>query len=224
MPFIDVEISGMRIGLLMHRLPESAEAALQGNSRSSIRTTKGTPREQAAEFLYQKDGKLYIPGSTLFSALIGAGIFHKIGRKQVTTRDTSLVPAGLSVLEEFCWLNTDKWEVDSRPIVNQTTGNRQICHRPRIDDWKTSFTIEYDEEMFSEDLVRALVDDAGKKHGIGAFRPQRKGPFGRFVVTRWVVKPSEIPEEGDGARVVATIGEVHHEEEKRKPGRPRKLA
>ncbi len=34
-------------------------------------------------------------------------------------------------------------------------------------------------------LVRALVDDAGKKVGLGDYRPERKGPFGKFVVTKW---------------------------------------
>lgn len=41
--------------------------------------------------------------------------------------------------------------------------------------------------MFGPILVRSIVDDAGKKIGLGDFRPARKGPFGRFVVKEWVV-------------------------------------
>jgi hypothetical protein len=41
--------------------------------------------------------------------------------------------------------------------------------------------------MFAPDLVRAVVDDAGKKIGLGDYRPQRKGPFGRFVVRKWEI-------------------------------------
>ena len=34
-------------------------------------------------------------------------------------------------------------------------------------------------------LFRQIVDDAGKRIGIGDFRPATKGPFGRFAVTVW---------------------------------------
>ena len=33
--------------------------------------------------------------------------------------------------------------------------------------------------------MRAVGADAGKKRGLGDYRPARKGPFGRFVVTKW---------------------------------------
>jgi len=29
------------------------------------------------------------------------------------------------------------------------------------------------------------VDDTGQRVGLLDFRPEKKGPFGRFVVTRW---------------------------------------
>lgn len=30
-----------------------------------------------------------------------------------------------------------------------------------------------------------IVDDCGTRVGLLDFRPERKGPFGRFVVTKW---------------------------------------
>jgi hypothetical protein len=42
-----------------------------------------------------------------------------------------------------------------------------------------------DLEMISLRLFREIVDKAGKAIGLGDFRPDNKGPFGRFVVTRW---------------------------------------
>jgi hypothetical protein len=30
-----------------------------------------------------------------------------------------------------------------------------------------------------------VIDAAGKRVGLGDFRPACKGPFGRFVVTNW---------------------------------------
>ncbi len=60
-----------------------------------------------------------------------------------------------------------------------------MCHRPRLDQWSFSFTLDIDTTVFDPKLIRSVVDDAGKKIGLGDFRPQRKGPFGRFVVVEW---------------------------------------
>lgn len=62
-----------------------------------------------------------------------------------------------------------------------------MCHRPRLDNWELSFTLDVDTEMFDAKIVRILVDDAGKKCGIGDYRPNRKGPFGKFFVKTWEI-------------------------------------
>jgi len=33
--------------------------------------------------------------------------------------------------------------------------------------------------------LRHIVDDAGSRVGLLDFRPERKGPFGRFIVIEW---------------------------------------
>jgi len=58
-------------------------------------------------------------------------------------------------------------------------------HRARLDSWKLKFTLEIDETMFGVSFVRQLVDDAGRRIGLGDYRPDRKGPFGKFVVIHW---------------------------------------
>jgi hypothetical protein len=80
-----------------------------------------------------------------------------------------------------------EWEVDSRPIVNPSTKGRRLTHRPRFDRWRVTFTLEVDAAMFDPKFVRQLVDDAGTRIGLGDFRPDRKGPFGKFKVVRWDV-------------------------------------
>ena len=63
-----------------------------------------------------------------------------------------------------------------------------MAHRPRLDEWRLEFTLDVDETMFAPDFVRLLVDDAGTKIGLGDFRPDRKGPFGKFAVTSWKIE------------------------------------
>lgn len=184
---IKVRIRGLT-PLLMNRFTEQSEIDVSSGSRISIRAKNGSPREEAEAKCYKDhDGNLYIPGTNIFAALVGAGVFHKVGRSKLTTQKSSLIPAGIAVIELVCPLEARGWEVDSRSVVVPATGGRIMCHRPRIDEWEASFTLEVDEEMFNEKTVRMLVNDAGKKIGLGDYRPQRKGPFGRFSVVGWEV-------------------------------------
>lgn len=179
--------------LLMNRFTEENEVAVSSGTRTSLRGEKGTPRDQAQKKIYaDKDGAIYIPGSNIYACIIAAGQFHKAGKRQLTTQKTSLIPAGVMVSEVVCPLICDGWEVDSRSVVIPSTGGRIMCHRPRVDKWKISFTLEIDDTVFSPSLVRAIVDDAGKKIGLGDFRPARKGPFGRFVVSEWKVSEKAL--------------------------------
>lgn len=184
---IKVTISGIA-PLIMNRFTEASEVSVSSGTRVSIRSKNGSPREEAEPKCYKDgDGNLYIPGTNIFACIVAAGTFHKTGKSKLTTLRTSLIPAGIAVLELVCPLNTNEWEVDSRSVVIPSTGGRVMCHRPRVDEWSTSFTLEVDEEMFGEKTARLLIDDGGKKLGLGDYRPQRKGPFGRFVVTGWEV-------------------------------------
>lgn len=182
---IKVTIEGIS-PLLMNRFTEAAEIQVSGGTSVTLRGSKGTPREQAAPKCYaDATGDLYIPGPNIYSAIIAAGAFHKAGKSKITTQKTSLVPAGIQVDDLICSLGTDQWEVDSRSVVIPSTGGRIMCHRPRVDQRSLAFTLDVDTSVFDPKLVRALVDDAGKKIGLGDYRPARKGPFGRFVVKRW---------------------------------------
>ena len=194
---INVQITGVA-PLLMNRFTEAAEVQVSGGTTISFKGDKGTPRQQAEPKRYADDqGRLYIPGPNIFAAIIAAGTFHKAGKSKLTTMKTSLIPAGLMVDDVVCLLTDEagapmkEWEVDSRSVVIPSTGGRIMAHRPRVDAWSTTFTLDVDTTMFTTNLVRAVVDDAGKKIGLGDYRPARKGPFGRFVVTKWEVAEAE---------------------------------
>lgn len=174
--------------LLMNRFTEDAEIKVSSGTSAVQIGDKGTPRDQATKKAYRDgDGNLFVPGPNLFSAIIVAGKFHKVGKSKVTTSKSSLVPAGIAIMDIVCPLNTKEFEVDSRSVVIPSTGGRIMCHRPRLDEWRLSFNLEVDDSMFSPDFVRQLVEDAGRKVGLGDFRPDRKGPFGKFAIVGWGV-------------------------------------
>lgn len=188
---INIEIQG-ESPLLCNRFTEEAmEKLIKGSSSTMVAGDRGTPRDQATKKLYTNaDGEPIIPGPNVYRSIIDAGRFHKSGRERVTTAKSSLVPAGIWMQDIECIIrNPDNdapsWEVDQRSVVNPATGGRMVSCRPRFDSWRLKFTLQVDDKMFSESIVRTLVDDAGQKIGLGDFRPARKGPFGRFKVIAW---------------------------------------
>ena len=159
-----------------------------GNSRPVFRGEEGTPREQAWNTLYfSGDGEtLIIPGPNVFASLMEAGKWFKIGRVKVTTVKTSLLPACLHLEELVLPIEyKDEWEVDSRPVRIPATGGRIIRHRAVFNDWRLSFTLNLDTTLLAPKMLRESVDAAGSRFGLGDFRPQTKGPFGKYVVTSW---------------------------------------
>lgn len=186
---ITVTIEGLT-PLLMNRFTDEAEIATTSGHSPALRGSgKGPPREQAERTAYRNPatGELFLPGPNVLAALVEAGKFHKLGKNKVTTQKSSLVPAGLLVDEIMVPLGTTEFEVDSRRVRIPATGGCVMRHRARLDRWKATFSLEVDETVFDSAFVRALVDDAGKKVGVGDYRPATRGPFGRFLVTHWEV-------------------------------------
>lgn len=188
---IRVSIRGESPLLLCRFTDADAQQMSKGVSSAISSKQKKLPRGQAEERLYlDSGGKPIVPGPNVFRSIVDAGRFTKSGKTQITTMKGSLVPAGIVMPDIECPLYSAdgggvQWEVDSRSAVIPATGGRIMVYRPRFDSWSLSFSLVVDEELFNDQLVRRLVDDAGSKIGLGAFRPARKGPFGRFKVSLW---------------------------------------
>jgi hypothetical protein len=190
---ISITIQGTTPLLLNRFTDAAAQAATSGMRGSSAGADRGTPREIADSKLYlDSNGKCVIPQPNLLRCLVDGGAFHKLGKKQITTKESSLVYAcaditGLSIPIK----HKQPWSVDIRPVVIPATKGRILCPRPRFDDWSLTFELVLETDIIGANLIRRIVDDAGKKIGLGDFRPARKGPFGKFVVVAW----KEVPEE-----------------------------
>ena len=194
MKHINVTIEGTT-PLLCNRFTDEAQMAATNGTRASAMGERGSPKEQAEPRLYvAHDGRPVIPQPNLFRCIIDGGKFFKNGRSKVTTQKSSLIPACVEIEGlDIPIQHKEPWTVDTRPVRIPSTGGRILCHRPCFHDWKLSFALKVDTEMISVKLMREIVDAAGKRVGLGDFRPDCKGPFGKFVVTRW-------KEDGKGAR------------------------
>ena len=186
---IKVKISGTT-PLLSNRFTDEAAMSSSSGTRAATVGGKGTPREQAEKKLYMSEstGVPMIPSPNLFRCIIDAGKYFKVGKSKVTTLKSSLIPACLSIDEiELPITSAAPWEVDTRAVRIPSTGGRILAHRPCFYDWSMDFTLVLDEDVMDCKLLREIVDTAGKRIGLGDFRPDCKGPFGKFVVERWDV-------------------------------------
>jgi hypothetical protein len=164
------------------------EGLLIKGPKSTGHAEEDAPREQAERKLYVDDkGIPVFPADNLLSCIIDAGRFIKVGKRQLSTRDTTIVTGFLSIVgEPFLPIQSNEgWRVDARGIVNAATKGRHVCYRPIFDDWSFDFTLDVDLTEVSEKTVRELIDRAGKNIGIGVMRPSRKGRYGQFKVVCW---------------------------------------
>jgi hypothetical protein len=187
---IRIQIAGVTELICNRFTDEAAQAATDGVRGSSAAADRGTPREISEKKLYisHKTGRPTIPTPNLLRCIVDGGKFTKSGKSQLTTAKSSILMAALDIEgSEIEIIHKDPWRVDTRPVRNPSTGGRFNTHRPMFDDWSLVFTVDLDTSIIGPKTLRTVIDDAGKKIGLGDFRPSCKGPFGKFVVTKWEV-------------------------------------
>ena len=172
---VSVELKG-RSPLLMNRFPLEPIEAMKNLSRED--------QAEIAAYRVPDSQELYIPGVNIQAALIAGAVYSK-GKGRASLQKP--VAACVMVTPEYVLLGTTEYEIDSRAVVIQGKG-RIIRHRPRRNEWAVAFDIEFDRTLVSEIELRKIVDDTCSRVGFLDFRPARKGPFGRAIVTHWKMK------------------------------------
>lgn len=177
--------------LLMNRMTDEQLLALHTKEKRKFTAPK-EPREAAGLKVYQtRDGRPYLPTENFMACLIAAGVYIKLdGKRQMSTAKSTLLPGFLTVEDPYLPLLDGEgkpavWEVDMRQGRNPNGGEAVCIVRPRFDTWSLAASLLIDADSIGENAIRELVDIAGSRIGLGDFRPQRRGIFGKFKVTRW---------------------------------------
>jgi hypothetical protein len=182
MKSVEVRITGLS-ALLMHRFPDILED--DGPNPVTVKRKKEEAAELAAYRMPTTDGSkgnLHIPAECMRQTLVNGAAYEK-GKGRSTL--AKFAAAAIFVSPDCIDLGTSEYEIDTRAVVVPATRGRIPRHRPTLRAWSVTFTIEYDETLLSEAQVRAIIDHAGAKVGVLDYRPQKKGPFGRFRVDEW---------------------------------------
>jgi len=173
----EVEIKGM-VPLLHNRYPVNAMDITKKTRKGKIRD----PKEDAKKCLYiNAKGKIYQPADHIEGALIKVGSAITIaGAGKKTYKD--LMKTNVMVIpQEIPFTDGDKYEVDTRLCV--LNGRVRIpVSRPRWDEWGFTFKLRLiDETLVPEEVLKTLLEIAGREQGIGTYRPK----FGRFEVVKF---------------------------------------
>lgn len=174
--------------LLVNKFQDSAaqpKVSKKGHSKD-----RGTPREQAEKTAYyDEDTKLlWIPSVWLKGSVTNVSSDYKLRNSRKNTK--SVIGGCFRPIDEKIFFE-EKYklkdiEIDSRPVVIQRA--RVMKHRTRIEKWNLVFSFEIEEDIIPVEDVHEMVVDAGRRSGIGDYRPSKGGPFGRFQVIEWKVQ------------------------------------
>lgn len=184
MKTFEVTIEGVS-PLLINRFKEQSEVTQ--TMKKAGKKDYGTPRAQAESSAYaDDDGKIWIPSSWPKGALATVASDYKLPSSRKSVK--SVIGGAVIPTDEKIYF-TEKYkikniEVDSRPCVVQRS--RIMRHRARLEKWTLTFSLEIEETILGPENVREMLGDAGRRSGLGDYRPSKGGPFGRFQVISWM--------------------------------------
>ena len=77
----------------------------------------------------------------------------------------------------------------SAPVITEDTvrvgqGSADLRYRPYFHEWAVNMEFEIDAELLRLEDLCNLIDRAGFGVGIGEWRPEKGGEYGRFEVDR----------------------------------------
>lgn len=117
----------------------------------------------------------------------GAYGFPAIGVKAAMVSACRFVDAKMTVMRGAFHIDCEMLTVigDPRPredMVRVGMGTADIRYRPEFVEWKMPVTIKFNASVISAEQLANLLNAAGFGVGIGEWRPEKNGSYGRFHV------------------------------------------
>ncbi len=116
------------------------------------------------------------PSEAIVEAMASAG--HRSGdwtNKGPVIKGAITIPSG-----DLIPIEGPEPVIDTRP--GRIKGTWTIAHRPRYDEWSMTFDVEFDRGIFTEETFLHLLMLAGRNVGIGSYRVERGGQYGKFQI------------------------------------------
>ena len=172
---------------MQHRM-DDAQLAEWEKKRGNIIERDGLndePERKAAFHAYiNAESNYFIPSEHFKQSFIKGGSFvkSKVGNSKKSMKN---IVAAMWRIKEDGVLLPKFHEVDSRSAVNKNNKARVMVHRPKWNEWSAEFTLLIDDDVrngVTVDTIEQIVNYSGRYLGIGSYRPEHTGEFGRFEI------------------------------------------
>lgn len=163
--------------LIMHRWSEKAKK-LMLDRQMKVATKGKEAKDPEADFhdsyYRHPDGGYAFPAVAFKNAAVSACRF---------TDNTKMTVARGAFHVEGEFVKIDNAQPEMREdMVKIAMGTADIRYRAEFKNWRTTVNITYNRRALSADQIVNLFNLAGFGVGVGEWRPERDGSFGRFHV------------------------------------------
>ena len=174
-----------RSGLICHAYSEKTRKMMQdkhaGKKQAAKREKRVPEQEYEACFYKLEDGTYGFPCTAFKQSAIRAAKMID-GLNMTDARQMFFIlPDGRDVnrQRECVRIHGDPVMRTDEVKVQQSMDLR---YRPEFPEWTATLNIEYDEDNITGDAIASLLHRAGMTVGIGEWRPEKNGDFGRFGI------------------------------------------
>lgn len=161
--------------LIVHAWSEKAKRLMldkQMKRATQAKAAKDPEADYEACFYRTPSGAYGFPAIGIKSAMVGAGRFT----------DAKMVQ-----LRGAFHIDCEMLEVTGEPrpredMVRVGMGTADIRYRPEFPEWRIIAPIKFNTSVISAEQIANLLNVAGFAIGIGEWRPEKNGQYGRFHV------------------------------------------
>ena len=167
--------------IIQHAWPEKSLAQMRMTATERRKQPKVArdPEGEADSAMYKlKDGTPACPMLAVKASLIGAA--HKdLGIEKTLVRKALFLPSSDYEPGLLGQLHYDSVEI-REDIVRIGVQQTDLRYRPEFSGWSVNVILEVDTDLINEQDIVNLVNRAGFSVGIGEWRPEKGGEYGRF--------------------------------------------
>lgn len=187
-----VNITPLKIGVLKLKIvgktdymPEPMDEAVL-ERYNKLKSNQVAEKDSLSEeekvkvkYYYTADGKKGIPSRAFYNAMIRASSYFF----DISMGGMRNFKEGVNVPEEILPLTYKSEKVLEHwgRMSGRTRAPRKIL-RNAFKDWSCNLTIEFDQVNLSAEQIINVLNYAGFKIGVGAFRKEKSGNYGSFSV------------------------------------------
>jgi hypothetical protein len=157
------------------------DVAIEGKSK---KVTGARAESDIEDKLYLIDGKTHLPSVYIKNSVVEAGKQFKIIGKGKSTY-SKIVASTVDINPFMIEMDVKNYEVFRISAVNPMTKGRMMTERPKYDKWKASFQIILNDPAVPTGVINEILEHAGKYVGLGDWRPEKKGMFGKFMIVKF---------------------------------------